>query len=123
MDIVVLNYDHIFADSGDNESSARRNLVKVARGGGGRPLHPPAPKRRYRQPVKAGPIHPNLAILYADYVQICWPLSRYAADRLGITRQTVASWFKGLTYPSRALAERIRSRTGIVIPPLTEPWP
>jgi len=122
MDIVAYNYDHIFAVSGDSESAARRNLVTVERGGG-RPLHPPTPKRRYRQPIKAGPIHPNLAVLYADYVQIGWSLSRYAADRLGITRQTVALWFSGRRYPRQELLERIRSRTGIVIPPLTEPWP
>jgi len=111
------NLRHILAVS-RSESASRNNLVRVARGGG-RPLNPPTPKRRrYRQPVKAGPIHPNLAVLYSDYIQIGWSLSRYAEDRLGVTRQTVAYWFNGKKYPSPALAERIRARTGIVIPTL-----
>ena len=92
------------------------NLLLVASGGGA-PLHPPTPQRRHRAPVKAGQYHPNLKALYADYIELGMPMNRYAEDRLGVTRQTVASWFSGRKYPSAAKLELIRLRTGIVLKP------
>lgn len=70
---------------------------------------------RRRRPIKATPQHPDIRILYDDYITIGWSLKRYADERLGISRQHVWNYFNNVFHPNSKTRDQIKARTGIEI--------